>query len=205
VNSHEQHALRILAALEASEGVSQRALARELDIALGLTNRLIRRLARRGWVRMVRVAPNRVQYRLTPAGAVQQARLARRSLHDSLRVYAEAKDRIRARLAVLSREWPPADDGRLAPEKRIVFFGAGEVAEVGFVCLKGTDLRLVAVVDDEVRAFFDVPVFEPRELRPREVGGLPYERLVVTSCAHESRIRRQLQACQVPADRVFWV
>jgi hypothetical protein len=125
--------------------------------------------------------------------------------NDSLRVYAEAKDRIRTLLAVLSREWPPADDGRPAPEKRIVFFGAGEVAEVGFVCLKGTDLRLVAVVDDEARVFFDVPVFEPRELRPGEVGGLSYERLVVTSWARESRIRRQLQACQVPADRVFWV
>src|SRR5450759_1891723 len=48
---------RILDAVESDHGVLQRSLAKELGIALGLTNLLVRRLVRKGWVPVIRCVP----------------------------------------------------------------------------------------------------------------------------------------------------
>lgn len=203
MTSHEHYAHRILSELEAGNGVSQRSLSRTLGIALGLTNLLIRHLARKGWIRMVHIRPNRVSYLLTPAGIAEKARMTRAYLHDAMRFYAEARDRIRDRFSQLSTTWPFNGEG--GGEKRIVFFGAGEVAEIGYLCLKDTDLRLVGVVDDECQRFFDVPVFSRRQLKPDGVGGQPYDCVVVMSFADDAKTRKRLEKRGLPTERVIWL
>ena len=71
ITSHDQFTHRILTEIEADNRLSHRSLSRDLGIALGLTNLLIRRLVRKGWVRIIRIKPNRVRYLLTPAGMVE--------------------------------------------------------------------------------------------------------------------------------------
>ncbi len=66
--SHDHHTRRILTRIEAGDKISQRSLAKELGIALGLTNLLIRRLVKKGWVKVINVRPNRVRYLITPTG-----------------------------------------------------------------------------------------------------------------------------------------
>ena len=51
--SHEQHTRSILTKIEVGKEVSQRSLAKELGIALGLTNSLIRKLVKKGWVKVM--------------------------------------------------------------------------------------------------------------------------------------------------------
>jgi len=206
--THDQYTHKILAELESGNRVSQRSLSRDLGIALGLTNLLIRRLVHKGWVRVVRVRPNRVRYLLTPAGLTEKARMSQQALQNSVRFYAEARDRIRERFARLSAEWP---DGAGTPEssrdgeKRIVFFGAGEVAEIGYVCLQGNDLRLVGVVDDHATRFFDVPVHTRRALRPGWIDRRPFGRLVIMSFEETERIKAQLAKAGFGSEDVFWL
>jgi len=202
VTSHDQYTHRILTEIEAGNRLSQRSLSRELGIALGLTNLLVRRLVRKGWVRIIRIKPNRVRYLLTPTGMAEKARMSRAALQNSIRFYVEARDRIRERFATLSSELP--GDGPAA--KRIVFYGSGEVAEVGYVCLQGTGLELVGVVDDQGRErFFDVPVYDPALLHATDIDGSPFGRLVVMSFGETDKIRAQLKALAMPPDRIFWV
>jgi DNA-binding MarR family transcriptional regulator len=204
VTSHEHHTHRILTELEAGNGVSQRSLSRDLGIALGLTNLLIRRLARKGWIRVVHLKPNRVSYLLTPAGIAEKARMTRAYFHNSVRFYAEARDRIRQQFSNLSNGW--AFDGESSSrEKRVVFFGGGEVAEIAYICLQDTDLRLVGVVDNTCKRFFDVPVYTRRQLRPDTVGGAAYDCVVVMSFADDAKIRRRLEKCGLPPERVIWI
>ena len=90
--------------------------------------------------------------------------------------------------------------------KRIVFYGAGEVAEVGYVCLQGTDLQLVGVIDDQGRErFFDVPVYDPALLHATDVDGKPFCRLVVMSFAETDKIGSQLESLAIRPERVFWI
>jgi DNA-binding MarR family transcriptional regulator len=208
VTSHDQYTHHILTEIEADNRVSQRSLSRDMGIALGLTNLLVRHVVRKGWVRIIRIKPNRVRYLLTPAGIAEKARMSRAALQGSTRFYVEARDRIRERFATLSRELPGDGHGsgdNLAA-KPIVFYGSGEVAEVGYVCLQGTDLQLVGVVDDQGRErFFDVPVYDPALLHATDINGSPFGRLVVMSFAETENIRAQLKALAIPPDRIFWI
>src|SRR5687767_5924222 len=134
--THELRTRRILDRVAASNSVSQRSLSRELGIALGLTNLLLRRLAAKGWIRIIRFRPNRVGYILTPAGLVQKARLSRAYLLNSLRFYTEARDRVQHRF-----EDMVGQSGAGATQS-IVFYGSGEIAEVAWLCLQRTKLQL---------------------------------------------------------------
>jgi hypothetical protein len=154
---------------------------------------------------MVQVRPNRVSYLLTPTGLAEKARMSRLYFERSLSFYAEARDRISDRFVKLSAEWA-TDTDRSSNEKRIVFFGAGELAEIAYVCLQGSDLRLIAVVDDERRTrFFDVPVYSVRDLKGREVQGASFDRLVVMAFNNRESTEAALRSADVPAERVHWL
>lgn len=181
-------------------------------MALGLTNLLVRNLVRKGWVRIHRIQPNRVRYLLTAAGIAEKARMSRQALQNNVRFYAEARDRIAERFAQISSQLSAqprrgaCDPGASTqPDKRIVFYGAGEVAEIGYICLPRTDLRLVGVVDDGVNTFFGVPVYSREKLRSEGVAGTPYESLVVMSFSELDSIRSTLAALKIPAERISWL
>ncbi|MGH8637178.1 MAG: hypothetical protein ACREUZ_08600, partial [Burkholderiales bacterium] len=159
---------RLLAGVASGRPVSQRSLARELGVALGLTNLLMQRLARKGWIRIVRGTRNRVLYFITPAGLAEKARMSREYFQRSVEFYAETRDRIRQSIEQLAAKTAAGERRRLA------FFGAGEVAEVGYVVLAETGLDLVAVVDDDrARPFFGVPVHPTARLSAGAVADVP--------------------------------
>jgi DNA-binding MarR family transcriptional regulator len=199
--SHDDHAHRILSAVATNDRVSQRSLANNLGIALGLTNLLMRRLSRKGWVRIVRLRPNRVRYMLTPAGIAERARMSREALQRSVKFYAEARNRIRDSFAELSSEMSAANT---SDAKRIVFFGAGEVAEIGYVCLQETDLQLVGVIDESRGHFFGMPVTRPSVLTA-ERQAPPFDRVVVMSFADKAALAAQLAELGISDDQVFWI
>ena len=205
VPSRKDCAYRLLVELEMDGRASQRALSRDLGIALGLTNLLLRDLVRKGWVRVVHAKSNRASYLLTQAGIAEKARLSRLALQNDVRFYVEARDRIADRLKTLSAQWPVAQDGARRFEKRIVFYGGGGLAEIGYICLNQTDLRLVGVVDDHGGPFFGVPVFPRDQLRPGDVGGVSYEVVVVTTLAEVDEARKALEVKEIPLERIAWL
>lgn len=201
--NHEEHSLKILDAVESNHDVSQRSLANDLGIALGLTNLLVKRLVRKGWVQVSNIRPNRVSYLITPAGIAEKARLSREYFDSSLHFYRKTRSRIQEQFAALSREWPTQAS---AADKRIVFYSAGEVAEIGFVCLTETDLRLVGVVDPVgAGRFFNFAVCPPAALDGLSLNGEGFGRLVVMSFGNPEALRAEIQALRVPQDCVFWL
>lgn len=200
---YDRYSLRILDVVEADRAVTQRSLARDMGIALGLTNLLIKRLVRKGWMRVTHIAPNRVRYLITPAGIVEKSRMSRDYLQASVQFYRQARDRVKQRFLELSTTWPAEqnDDG-----KRIVFFGANELAEISYVCLAETDLRLVGVVDRErTGRFFNMPIALPEQLAESALLGQPFDRVVVMSFSDTETIADQLKDLGIPPSRVFWL
>ena len=200
---HDAHIRRILDHLDAGQPVSQRSLSGDLGIALGLTNLLVRRMMRQGWVRLVRVPPNRYRYFLTPAGLAQKARLSRAYLAHNVRFYAEARDRIRQTFDTISANW---DHIAGHSPRHVVFFGGGEIAEIGYVCLHDTDLRLTGVVDDQrTRPFFGVPVHPESALARTTLAGEPFGVLVVMSFGDGATVHALLESRHVPEERIMWL
>lgn len=195
----EEHSRLILAAIASGEPVTQRSLAREIGVALGLTNLLIRRLVSKGYVRIAKAERRHVRYMMTAEGWEALVRASRASLENTVRLYTETRDHIRATLCDVSRRCPVDGHG----QKRIVFYGAGDVSEIAYVSLQTTDLALVGVVD-EARAgrFFALDVARPDQLTPETVGGVPYAHLVVMSLTHADAIRETLARRQFPPERM---
>ncbi len=203
-SAHEHHSRRILDAYESDRGVSQRSLAKELGIALGLTNLLVKRLVRKGWVRVIHIKPNRVGYFITPAGIAEKTRMSRAYFETSVQFYRQTRDRIQQQFFALSTDWP--GDGATGLPKRIVFYGAGEVAEIGYICLAETDLQLVGVVDvARTKPFFGLTVRSPEHLDGLALNGQPFDRLVVMSFGNTDALRAEVLSRRVPLDRVFWL
>ena len=201
IDSHARQVRGILLEIEANDGVSQRHLSQRLGMALGLTNLLVRRIVAKGWIKVVHIRPNRVRYLLTPSGLAAKARLTREYLAGSLTFYAEARERIRERFAELSSDL----DAEGGATKRIVFFGAGEIAEIGYVSLQETDLHLVGVIDSaRTKPFFGLAVQLPDCLADGAIAGQPFDRLVVMSF-ETKKVRSALDKLDLSLGRVFWI
>jgi hypothetical protein len=162
---------------------------------------MLKTLVQSGWVRVVHV-DGHVRYVITPQGVAEKARIATAYFARSTRVYAEARDRVRERLSGLSRAW---DAG--AGPKRVAFYGAAEVAEIGHVCLQETDLVVTAVFDGNGRRqFFGAPV-RPLDWLARSESWQAFDVLVIMS--FEDHIRREaevyLREAGFPMGRVFWI
>ncbi len=76
----------------ASSSVRQRDLARVAGISLGMTNSIVKRLARKGWLVIRRVNSRNIQYAVSPSGVREIARRSYRFLRRTLRDIADYKE-----------------------------------------------------------------------------------------------------------------
>src|SRR5438445_8329748 len=67
--------LGMLNAVEENSVVTQRSLAKELGIALGLANAYLRRCVSKGLIKVTHAPANRYAYYLTPQGFAEKSRL----------------------------------------------------------------------------------------------------------------------------------
>ena len=158
--------------------MTQRSLSGELGVALGLTNLLIRRLVAKGYVKVGGMGTRHVRYLMTPAGWEALARATRTSMANTVHLYTQTREQIRTSLTGVSQRCEPDDAG----QKRVIVYGAGDVAEIAYVSLQSTDLTLVGVVDDRRRGkFFDLLISGAEGLSIDTLDGIRYSHIVVAS------------------------
>jgi DNA-binding MarR family transcriptional regulator len=157
VNLQGQRDLVLLSELERDGNVTQRSLASKLGVALGLTNLYIKRLARKGFVKVTTIPPHRIRYLITPQGFAEKSRLTYLYMQYSLSHYRDMRSRLREMLTAASQ------DGM----KRVVIYGTGELAEMAYLSLREMNLTLVGFVDDgEIETFLSYPVWRSDALSP---------------------------------------
>ena len=157
----EREALRdleILAELARTDQVTQRRLAARLGIALGLTNLYLKRLARKGYIKITSIPPRRVRYLLTPKGMARKTRLTYEYMDYSRQLYRETRMVLRQKLR------PLVQHGR----SQVTLYGTEEAAELAFLTLRELGLEVKAVLSEggEGMAFLGLPVRSLRELTP---------------------------------------
>ena len=91
--------LRILEALERNPDMTQASLAAQLGVAVGSVNWYLKRLIRKGYVKVTQMGRRRLKYFVTPQGLALKARLTSQYLEVSLRVYRELRQAARETLA----------------------------------------------------------------------------------------------------------
>src|ERR1700674_1411997 len=83
--------LGLLESVARDSAQSQRHLATELDIALGLVNTYLRRCIKKGLVKVSSVPARRYAYYLTPKGFTEKSRLTVEYLSSSFGFFRQAK------------------------------------------------------------------------------------------------------------------
>ncbi len=129
--------LGMLAAVERDSHVTQRHLARELGIALGLANAYLKRCAKKGYIKIRQVPLNRYAYYLTPRGFAEKSRLTAEYLTVSFDFFRRARhDAVSLLAQCHARGW-----------SRVVLWGAGELAEVMVLSAAEAEVSILCVVD----------------------------------------------------------
>jgi len=75
-------------------GISQRDLARAINLSLGMTNALVKRLSQKGLIMMQKVSARSMSYVLTPEGLNELARRTYRYLKGTMRKGVDYKEAI---------------------------------------------------------------------------------------------------------------
>jgi DNA-binding MarR family transcriptional regulator len=141
--------LRVLEVLARSERTTQRGLASQLGIAVGLANLYLKRLARKGHIKCVNVQSNRVRYLITPKGIAEKTRLTYEFMEYSLQVFREGRSHLNAILKPYVESLG----------SRIAIHGVGEAAELAYLCSRELGLEPVAIFESTSGGvFFGHPV-----------------------------------------------
>jgi DNA-binding MarR family transcriptional regulator len=137
--SNPEIVLGLLTSIERNSAVTQRKLAGDLGIAVGLTNAYLRRCVRKGFVKICQVPLNRYAYYLTRQGFAEKGRLTAEYLRVSLDFFRRARrDCSELLQQCAARGW-----------RRVALFGTGELAEIAVISATESAIEIVCVVDPE--------------------------------------------------------
>jgi DNA-binding MarR family transcriptional regulator len=126
----------LLERIDDTAEINQRTMAKELGIALGMTNAYVKRCVKKGWVKVRQVPARRYRYYLTPKGFAEKTRLTAEFFTDSLKFFRKARQSFDALYADLAR----------AGARRIGLLGADELAEIAILCALNHDIEIVGVL-----------------------------------------------------------
>ena len=131
--------LGVLSAVEANSSVTQRFLARELGVALGLANSYFKKCIEKGLVKIQQVPANRYAYYLTPKGFSEKSRLTAEYLKTSFSFYRNAKHD-------LTRIMDSCAKKKLF---NIVLSDQSELAEIAIIISFDTNINLVGIIGNK--------------------------------------------------------
>ena len=180
--SESMRDLRFLEELEKTPHLSQRELSNKFGVALGVTNACLKRMIRRGWIRLTKVPPRRIGYYLTPQGFAEKAKLSMTFLSYNIHHYA----RLKAMITELFLDM--ASQG----VKRVIFWGVSDEMEIAYVILQGTDMELVAIVDGD-EEFKQQNVLGRKTENPSIIESLNADAILITSILVKDKVLRNAQ------------
>ncbi len=133
---NERITLGLLQAVEAGRIRTQRGLAADLGIALGLVNIYLKRCVTKGLVKVSQAPARRYAYYLTPQGFAEKSRLTGEFLAWSLTFFRQAKQSCTQVLT----------EARDLGWQRIVLAGSGDLADIARICAADLGIEVVAIV-----------------------------------------------------------
>lgn len=175
--------LGLLDAVEQDRVQSQRHLASELGIALGLVNAYLKRCIKKGLVKVRQAPARRYAYYLTPQGFAEKSRLTIEYLSYSFGFFRQAK----TDCSELFRQ------ARVRGLERVLLLGQSDLAEIAALCAMEQTVAVAGLVDAdaEARLFFGAPVF-------KDIDGVdvPFDAVLVTD------VKNARTSCEAAIERL---
>ena len=187
----ERYTLEILNRIEENNRITQPEIASHLGISLGLTNSFIKRIARKGYIKLTTIPRDRAKYLLTAQGIAEKSHLTLKYLQYSINFYKQAKEAISKAYAAMEQEGV----------QHIVFYGIGEIAEIAYILLQQQNQMKLAGVIDEHHAG---SLFMKQKVGTAdELGALSFDKIIITSFEETPDIILKLEQRKIPADKIL--
>ncbi len=145
-----QLTLELLQAIERRDDISQRHLAQQMGVALGLANSYLKRCVKKGWIKVNNAPANRYLYFLTPNGFAEKARLTAEFFSTSFALFRQAGDEYTLLLQQLAER----------ENTGLLLVGLSDLTEIALMRALQAKLNVVGVYQPQSNRadFFDVPV-----------------------------------------------
>lgn len=142
--------LGLLESVEQDGAQSQRRLAAELGIALGLVNAYLRRCVAKGLLKINEAPARRYAYYLTPQGFAEKSRLTVEYLSSSFSFFKQAKTDCAAVFETASSRG----------FARVALAGVSDLAEIATICAQESGVVIAVAVDpgSTLARFVGIPV-----------------------------------------------
>jgi len=118
--SGDQIVLGMLDVVDRNPAVTQRSVASELGIALGLANSYLKRCVRKGLIKVSEAPTRRYAYYLTPQGFAEKSRLTAAYLRHSFSLFHQARVQFGELFAAAAARG----------QRRFALLGAGDLADI---------------------------------------------------------------------------
>jgi len=126
-------------------GSNQRDLSRQLNLSLGMTNMLVRRLISKGYIRIRQLNKRKVEYILTPKGFTEKMRKSVKYTLKTIRSIGLIKERLKEILIPLYQKG----------ERNFYILGESDLASLIDIVLKEQHVH-----DYHVHHIFEMPIEE---------------------------------------------
>lgn len=150
LTDQDEVTLKLLNTVRDDADATQRSIANDLGIALGLTNAYLKRCVKKGLIKVGQAPANRFKYYLTPKGFMEKSRLTAEFLTQSFNLFRYAREET-ARLydQCSANDW-----------QRLLLIGVSDFTEIAIFGVQDAGLE-VAVYDRKnasITSFCGVPV-----------------------------------------------
>lgn len=167
--------LGLLDAVEQNKAQSQRHLASELGIALGLVNAYIKRCIKKGLVKVRHAPARRYSYYLTPQGFTEKSRLTVEYLSSSFGFFRQAK----THCSDLLRQ------AKARGINKVVLVGQSDLAEIAALCALEQSVEIIGLVQPGAgqSVFIGFPVWDSVD----DIAA-PFDAVLVTALVNSREV-----------------
>lgn len=173
--------VHLLSEIERNPSFTQRGLAGELNIALGLMNQYLKRCVTKGWVRASQMSPRRITYFLTPEGFKEKSHMVKDYLARSMTFFRDARAQCEEAF-----EFCKAQDWL-----KIALMGEGDLADIARLVASDSEFTIdVVSTKTELKQYDAViitDVMNPQGTYDAIKSKVDYHRLLTLNLLHISK------------------
>ena len=188
LDNESEIVLELLNVVHENSDLTQRSMARELGIALGMANTYLKRCVRKGYIKVRQIPSNRYSYYLTPKGFKEKSRLTAEYVSSSFTFFRRAKDQCLESLKYAKvRGW-----------HRVALVGVGDLTEIFALCAIEHSVDLVGILDSRTGK----PTFAGLSIAPTIADLEPLDALIITDAVNPQQTFDNLLE-SFPSDRIL--
>lgn len=137
--------VHLFSEIERNPSFTQRGLASELGIALGLMNQYLKRCMTKGWIRATQVSPKRIKYFLTPEGFKEKSHMVTDYLARSLTFFRDSRMQCEEVF----------EQCKVKLWTKVGLVGEGDLADIAMLVANGTGIEVSVVQKNMDLNYFD--------------------------------------------------